>query len=146
MLKSLPLVGGQLNATYKISDAGVNDNDVGKAVIMSTTTDTVTLAGDGDEIYGFIQSIEPGTEGGDVVVTVCIKGRVRVTLDGAIALGSMIESGAQEAAGAVKAASWANVSIHTLATDTVANLVASTFFKNWILISSDGTNGTVESL
>lgn len=144
-LTSLPLVGMQTNVPYKIVGA-ITDNDVGKAVKTTTTTDTVELCGDGDEIYGFINSVEVGTEDGSVVVTVCISGRARVTLDGAIPVGSMVESGAQEAAGSVKAGDWANVSVHTLDDTSATTLMNSTFTKNWILISSDGTDGTVESI
>jgi len=134
-LKSLPLVGMQTNVTYKIVGA-ITDNDVGKSVKMSAT-DKVELCADGDAIYGFINSVEVGTEDGAVVVSVCIKGRVRVTCDSTIAIGAMIEAGAQEAAGSVKAGNWANVATHTAAAGE----------KNWMLISgagTDGTDGTVE--
>jgi hypothetical protein len=125
----------QTNVTYKAVGA-ITDNDVGKAVKISAT-DTVELCADGDPIYGFINSVEIGTEDGAVVVTVCIKGRVRVTLDGIIAIGAVVEAGAQEAAGTAKAGNWANVSTHTAAAGE----------KNWVLISgagTDGTDGTVE--
>ncbi len=135
-LQSLPLVGMQDNVTYKIVGA-ITDADVGKAVKMSAT-DTVTLCSDGDAIYGFINSVEVGTEAGLVVVGVCVKGRVRVTLDGTVAIGAMVEAGAQTAAGTAKVGNWANVAAHTAAAGD----------KNWMLISgagTDTTDGTVES-
>lgn len=134
-LKSLPLVGMQTNVAYKIVGA-ITDNDVGKSVKMSAT-DTVTLCADGDAIYGWINSVEVGTEDGLVVVSVMIKGRARVTLDGVVAIGALVEAGAQAAAGTAKAGNWSNVSTHTAAAGE----------KNWILISgagTDGTDGTVE--
>lgn len=159
-LKSLPLVGMQTNVAYKIVGA-ITDNDVGKAV-KTSATDKVELCANGDTIYGFINSVEVGTEDGAVVVSVCIGGRVRVTLDGDIALNSIVESGAQEAAGAVKAGNWANVSIKSavaadLADDASGALIAASVNalladalvakKNWTLISgagTDGTDGTIE--
>ena len=129
-LKSLPLVGMQTNVPYKIVGA-INDNDVGKAVKMSAT-DTVELCADTDPIYGFINSVEVGTEDGLVVVSVCIKGRVRVTLNGTVNIGNLVASGAQTAAGTAKAENWATASAHT----AVAGQ------KNWILISGAGTAGT----
>ncbi len=136
-LNSLPLVGGQTRATYKIVGA-ITDNDVGKPVKMSAT-DTVTLCADGDPIYGFVDSVEIGTEGGLVVVGVVTAGRVRVTLDGTVAIGALVEGAAAAAAGTAKPTNWANVSTHTAAAGE----------KNWMLISgagTDGTDGTVESL
>jgi hypothetical protein len=144
---SLPNVGEQVNRTYLISDA-VTDNDLGKPVSL-TATDTVSLAADGGEIYGFINSLEVGTSGGKNVVGVVVSGRVRVTLSGACALGSHIEAAANAAAGVAKTTDWGAVSIHTLDTTSVATLAASTFKKNWILISgagTDGTNGVIESV
>ena len=144
-LKSLPLVGMQENVPYKIVGA-ITDNDVGKAVKLSAS-DTVTLCADGDAIYGFINSVEVGTEDGLVVVSVCIRGRARVTLDGTVAIGAMIEAGVQAAAGTAKVGNWSNVAVHVLDTTTTITLAASTFVKNWILISgagADGTDGTVE--
>lgn len=159
-LKALPLVGMQENVPYKIVGA-ITDNDVGKAVKLSAT-DTVTLCADGDPIYGFINSVEIGTEDGLVVVGVLIRGRQRVTLDGDVAIGSIVECGAQEAAGTAKAGNWANVSIKAavaadLAVDASGTLIAASVNalladalvakKAWVLVSgagTDGTDGTVE--
>lgn len=154
-LKSLPLVGMQTIVPYTIVGA-ITDNDVGKAVKLSAT-DKVELCDNGDLIYGFINSVEIGTEGGLVVVGVLIKGRVRVTLDGTVAIGAIIEAGAQEAAGSVKAGNWANVSTKTavaadLAVDASGTLIAASVNalladalvpkKAWTLISGAGTDGT----
>lgn len=131
-MNSLPQVGEQTNRPYKIDDAGINDNDLGKAVKFSAAN-TVALCGDGDEIYGFINSIEEGTEDGKTVVGVTVSGRARVTLDGDVALGAVVEAGAQTAAGTAKAGNWANVSVHT---------PAATDNKRWMLVAGAGTDGT----
>ncbi len=144
-LKALPLVGMQTIVPYTIVGA-ITDNDVGKSVKISAT-DKVELCADGDPIYGFIESVEVGTEGGLVVVGILIKGRVRVTLDGVVAIGASIEAGAQAAAGTAKVGNWSNVSAHAMDDTTTTTLEASILTKNWVLISgagTDGTDGTVE--
>lgn len=146
--QALPTTGGQVNVTMKIDDAGINDNDLGKPVVLHAT-DTVALAVAGEEIYGFINSIEVGTEGGKSIVGVCIRGRARVTLEGDIALGSIVEAGTIAAAGAAKVGNWAAVVIHVPDITTATTLRDSTFIKNWVLISgagTDTTDGVVESM
>lgn len=159
-LTVLPLVGMQTIVPYTIVGA-ITDNDVGKAVKLSATS-KVELCADGDSIYGFINSVEVGTEGGLVVVGVLIAGRQRVTLDGDVAIYAIVESGAQEAAGTAKAGNWANVSTKTavaadLAIDASGTLIAASVNalladalvpkKAWTLIAgaaTDGTDGTIE--
>lgn len=138
---SKPTVGSNTIETYKITGAIV-DADIGKPVKI-TATDEVVLCADGDEIYGFIASVEPHTADGKVVVGVQIDGRKFVILSGNSAVGTLVEAAANEAAGTANAGDYALVSVHARATDTVANLSASIFTKNWKVISGAGTDGTV---
>lgn len=121
------LVGQNDNVPYKIVGA-VTDLDLNKPVKLSAT-DTVTLCADGDNIYGFINSIEVGTEGGLVMVGVQIDGRRMVTLDGAAAVGTLVEAAANTAVGTALGANWGLVSVHT---------AAAADNKRWMVISGTG--------
>jgi len=94
----LPKAGENFHREWKIVGA-VKDTDVGKPVKLSAGDGQVTLCADGDAIYGFIDSIERGTDGGLVVVTLVEGGTVRVTASGAVALGAVVEAAANTAAG-----------------------------------------------
>lgn len=120
-------VGENLNVTYKIVGA-VTDDDVNKPVKISAT-DTVTLCADGDQIYGWINSVERHTEDGLVVVGVQVAGRRKVTLDGTSAVGTVVEAAANTAVGVALGANWGLVSTHTVVTATV---------KQWMIISGTG--------
>lgn len=120
-------VGSNTNVTYKIVGA-ITDADVNKPVKLSAT-DTVELCADGDNIYGFINSVEQYTADGKVVVGVQIDGRRKVTLDGAAAVGTVVEAAANTAAGTALGANWGLVSVHT---------AAAADNKRWLVISGTG--------
>lgn len=140
-----PNVGENLYQTFKAS-ASITDNDIGKPVKLGAATDEVDLCADGNEIWGFIATVEPQTVDGKKLVTVMTRGRIYVELDGAGSRGGMVEAAANAAAGTANSAgatTFGYVSAHTVATDTVANAVASTFAKNWKIISGAVTDESV---
>ena len=110
------LVGANDIVTFKCSSA-VTDNDINKPVKIASS-DTVALCADGDQIYGFISSVERHTEDGVVVVGVQVSGRKWVTLSGASAVGTIVEAAANTAAGVALATNWGLVSTHTAAVGT----------------------------
>ena len=125
-------VGRQICSTYKIAST-TTDLDIGKPVKLSAT-DTVALCSAGDQIYGFIVSVEPQTADGSKVVTVCTGGRIKVLLSGAAAPGTMVQAAANTASGVAKAGAYGVVAAHTVVTATV---------KFWMVVSGAGTDGTV---
>lgn len=131
-----PTVGGNNIETYKIA-ATITDLDIDKPVKLSAT-DKVALCADGDAIYGFIVSVEPNLADGDKIVGVQIDGRKYVILSGAAAVGTLVEAAANEAAGVAKAGAYGIVSVHVAVTTTTDTLAASTFSKNWRVISGTG--------
>jgi hypothetical protein len=134
---SLPNVGEQVTRTYKMA-ATITDNDLGKPVKISAA-DTVALCATDDPIYGFINSVEVATEGGLRMVGIVVSGRVRITLNGAVAIGAKVQAGVNTAAGIATVSNWGTVKTRTAVAGD----------KNWILISgtgADGTDGTIESL
>ncbi len=123
----LPKVGENDRREWKIVGS-VTDSDVGKPVKLSAGDGQVTLCSDGNAIYGWIDSIARGTDGGLVVVTLVEEGTVRATASGSVALGAAVEAGANEAAG-TKPDSWGIVSTKTavaadLADDASGALIA----------------------
>lgn len=136
-----PNVGENTIVTYKAA-AATTDADVGKPVKLSAT-DTVALCADGDDIYGFITSIEPATADGKKIVGVQISGRIWVELDGAAAVGTVVEAAANAAAGTANTSGYGIVSVHTMVSDTVANLAASLQLKSWLVISGTGLDEAI---
>ena len=126
----LPKVGENDRREWKITDA-VTDADVGKPVTISGVA-TVSLCADGDLIHGFVDSIEQGTDGGLIVVTVVEKGTVRATASGAVAVGDVVDAHTQTAAGTVPVA-WGLVS-------TIAVPVAGQ--KYWVALTA-GTDANI---
>lgn len=109
----LPKVGENDRREWRVTDSGITDADVGKPVTLAAATVlAVTLATDGDVIYGWIDSVERGTDGGSTVVTVVEGGTVRVTCSGSVAKGALVESHTQTAAGTASV-SYGLVSTHT---------------------------------
>lgn len=133
------LAGMNSNVMYKIVGA-ITDADVNKPVKLSAT-DLVELCADGDQIYGFINSVEVGTQDGKVVVGVQLDGRRWVTLSGDSAVGTVVEAGANTAAGVALVGNWGVVSAHTLDTTSAVTLAAGLFDKNWKVISGTGLDG-----
>lgn len=126
-----PLVGGQDFQTWKITGA-ITDNDVGKPVKIAST-DLLELCADGDQIHGFIATVEPGgTADGKVVVIINVSGRQYAILSGSSTFGGMVEAAANTAAGTAKAGNYGLVSTHTVVTATV---------KMWKIISGAVTDG-----
>jgi hypothetical protein len=123
-------VGENTYKTYKAA-AAVTDSDIGKPVKISAT-DEVALCADGDQIYGFISSVEPATADGKKVVGVLVDGRAWVILSGASAVGTIVEAAANTAAGTAKAGAFGLVSTHTKVAATV---------KCWLVISGTGADG-----
>lgn len=110
--------------------AAVTDADRGKPVKL-TATDEFALCTDGDNIYGFIDSVEAAPQGGKTFGSIQIAGRRRVELDGITAIGAAVEAGTIAAAGTAEGSKIGIVSTHlVLATDT----------KHWILISGTGAD------
>ena len=134
-------VGENTNITYKIASTGITDADVNKPVKL-TAADTVDLCASGDEIYGFINSVEVKTADGKPVVGVQINGRRWVTLNGSAAVGTLVQAYTNTAAGTALGANWGLVAAHTLDATSAATLAASIFSKNWKVISGAGTTGT----
>lgn len=120
-------VGENVYRTYKIA-ATTTDADVMKPVKISSA-DTVALCDDGDQIYGFIAAVEPATADGLKIVSVLVSGRCWVILDGASAVGTIVEAAANTASGVAKAGAWGKVSTHTLVAGTN---------KQWMVISGTG--------
>lgn len=72
-----------------------SSNDVGRAVKLGNLSNHVEVAS-GDEIDGFITSVEPATvNGGMNLGSIRQEGRKVVTAGGPIALGSMVVAGVQ---------------------------------------------------
>lgn len=126
-----PLVGGQDYKTWKITGA-ITDVDVGKPVKIAST-DLLELCDDGDQIYGFIATVEAGgTSDGKVVVTINTSGRQYAILSGSSTFGGMVEAAANTVAGTAKAGAYGLVSTHTIVTATQ---------KMWKIISGAVTDG-----
>ena len=108
--------------------------DIGKPVKFSAT-DEVALCDDGDQIYGFIASVETdqqGTADGKSVLSVLVSGRCYVILSGASAVGTIVEAHTNTAVNTVKAGAFGLVSTHTLVAGTK---------KQWMVISGAGGDG-----
>jgi len=126
------------NVPWKINDSGIDDNDLNKPVKL-VSSDTVALCSDGDQIYGFINSVEQRTQDGKTIVGIQDSGRVWVQLSGASSFGALVEAGANAAAGTANSGTKkAIVSTHTKVTATE---------KMWKIISgtfSDGDTVLIE--
>ncbi len=139
--KSQILVGENDRKTYLML-ATVTDNDVGKPVTRPVTgaPDVVVLATNGQEIYGFVETVEAGLTDGKKKCTIQVGGRANVILDGAAAVGTMIEAAANTAVSVAKAGNYGLVSVHVHVTTTAITLAASTFLSNWVVISGTGAD------
>lgn len=135
------------NVPWKINDSGIDDNDLNKPVKL-VSSDTVALCSDGDQIYGFINSVEQRTQDGKTIVGIQDSGRVWVQLSGASSFGALVEAGANAAAGTANSGTKkAIVSTHSYDTTDVASLAGSLVDKAWKIISgtfSDGDTVLIE--
>jgi len=133
-------VGENVYRTWK-APAAVTDNDIGKPVKLAAS-DEVAMCADGDQIYGFIASVEPATADGKKVVSVLVSGRIWVRLDGNSAVGTVVEAAANEAAGTANASGHGVVSVHAAIDDTTgATILATMPKKMWMVVSGTGLNG-----
>jgi len=84
-----------------------SDSDIGKA--MKYSGDTVVLCADGDEILGFVQSVEPGTKDGHSIGSIRKDGRA-IALDeaGTLSVGDIVTAGT---AGTLGTAAYNNVKV-----------------------------------
>lgn len=124
------MAGDNRYVTFK-THASTTVNDIGKPVKISAA-DEVALCADGDQVYGFISAVEEQTADGKKLVTVLTEGRTWVILDGASAVGTLVEAAANTAVSVAKAGNWGLVSTHTLVAGTG---------KQWLVISGGGGNG-----
>lgn len=70
-----------------------NDQDIGKAVKYSTSSNMI-MCTSGDEIHGFVMSVEPGTRAGFSVGSVRKEGRVKAIDEvGNLAVGNIVVAG-----------------------------------------------------
>lgn len=77
----------------------LTDADVGKAVKLGAT-DRYVLAVDGDEIEGYLVSVEPATVDGFTFGSIALEGNKAVTFQGAgISIGSIVVAGTAIAKG-----------------------------------------------
>ena len=133
-----PNVGENLYQTFK-APATYTDADIGKPVKISTTRDEIVLCADGNEIWGFIATVEPALVDGKKLVTVMTRGRMFVELDGAADnIGQMVEAAANAAAGTANTAgatAYGYVSKHVIDVTSTTTVSTSTFKKNWIILS-----------
>lgn len=82
-----------VSAKLGTSQAKLTDADVGKPVKM-TADSTYGLCSDGDQIEGFVRSVEPFTVEGTSFGGVQIAQFKTVTVDGAIAIGDYVVAAA----------------------------------------------------
>ena len=120
--------------TDTVANAGdLNGNDVGKPLKL-TAADTYGLCADGDDIDGFLMSVEPYTSDGYAVGTVQLGGRKRVELDGNAAVGTIVEAGTMAARTVKEANGLGVVSVHAIDTDAALTIPS----KRWKVISGTG--------
>lgn len=127
-----PYIPDRTEVAYVASGSWA-DVDIGKAVIMRDAN-TVQLAADGEEIYGFVTAVEPYTEGGYKVVSVaCDAGREAWATDesGGLAVGTVVEAGTATAVGTALTA-YQNVK-------TAGNAAAQgAVIQKWMVVSTSG--------
>lgn len=116
----------EFNYVFNLASAIVAA-DVGKAVTLDTSAaNTVKLAGDGDPIIGYLESVEDRTVEGISVGTVATKGVYKFTYTGtAPSVGDTVVGSAT--AGAVKDSAASNMHINYVvavdATNTTVDVV-----------------------
>lgn len=113
-----------------------SDNDIGKA--MKYSGDTVVLCADGDEILGFVQSVEPGTKDGHSIGSIRKEGRVWALDEaGTLAVGNIVVAGT---AGTLDTSALNNVKVAAIPGDVI---------HKWEVIragSGAGTNVLLEKV
>ena len=119
--------------------ARITDKDIHKAVVLDTALGgTLKLAADGEEIRGFIESIEPASADGQTFGSVVVHAKgVRQWVTGSgLTLGQLVVAGAQTAAGVANAK--ANPAVDTFGMTAVKAGTPTTF--KWQVIRVVGTD------
>lgn len=110
-----------------------SSNDIGKAVVYNG--DQMDQAADGNEIVGFVTSVEPGTKDGHSVGSVRKTGRIKALDEaGTLAVGNLVVAGT---AGTLGTAALANVKV-------AAGTEPGNF--KWVVIAVYGTGAGRECL
>jgi hypothetical protein len=130
------------------SDNPLSDADVGKAVKLDAS-DNYVLADAGDEIEGFLLSVEPATQDGFSFGSVQKGGRKAITIDGTLAVGDLVVVGTVVArgialTGPVKVKKGTAAS--QLATGTYAYTERTPNTHLWRLIDKNDTVGVIEKI
>lgn len=114
--------------------------DIGKPVKLSG--DTVVLCEDGDDIYGFIESVEAGTNNGYSIGGVLCDAGLEVLAkdeDGALAVGDLVVAGTKVAFGTSVGSVGANVVKWVQAADS--NGLDNTPIHKWQVLAYYGVQG-----
>ena len=122
----------------------LTDADVGKGVKLGAA-DRYVLAVTGDEIEGFLVSVESATVDGFTFGSVVLAGRKSVTVEGTVAIGGLVTFGAAVAKGValtVPVAVKAGVAASQSGTTPFAYTARTPNTHLWRLISGAGTTGT----
>ena len=122
----------------------LTDADVGKGVKLGAA-DRYVLAATGDEIEGFLVSVESATVDGFTFGSIVLAGRKNVTVEGTVAIGGLVTFGVAIAKGValtVPAAVKAGVAASQSGTTPFAYTARTPNTHLWRLISGAGTTGT----
>ncbi len=125
------LITAKLGTDTVANSGDLNGNDIGKPLKL-TAADTYGLCADGDQIDGWLYSVESYTADGYAVGTVQVSGRRRVELSGNSAIGTIVEAAANTARTVAPTNGLGVVSTHTHVTATR---------KLWRVISGTGLSG-----
>jgi len=125
------LITAKLGTDTVANSGDLNGNDIGKPLKL-TAADTYDLCADGDQIDGWLYSVESYTADGYAVGTVQVSGRRRVELSGDSAIGTIVEAAANTARTVAPTNGLGVVSTHTHVTATR---------KLWRVISGTGLSG-----
>ncbi|MFA5429358.1 MAG: hypothetical protein WC279_14235 [Sulfurimonas sp.] len=125
------LITAKLGTDTVANSGDLNGNDIGKPLKL-TAADTYGLCADGDQIDGWLYSVESYTADGYAVGTVQVSGRRRVELSGDSAIGTIVEAAANTARTVAPTNGLGVVSTHTHVTATR---------KLWRVISGTGLSG-----
>jgi len=125
------LTTAKLGTGTVAASGDLNGNDIGKPVKL-TAADTYGLCSNGDQIDGFLYSVESYTADGYAVGTVQLSGRRRVELGGNSAVGTLVQSGTNAARTVAPTNGLGVVVEHTHVTATR---------KLWRVISGTGLSG-----
>lgn len=138
-------VSAKLGTNTVANSGHLTDADVGKPVKL-VATDRYGLCSDGDQIDGFLISVEPFTQDGYAFGTVQIGGRKWCKADGAITFGYLVEAAAPAAARTAETNNIGKVSesgVYAAGIDTVAEAKPYLAARKWRVISGSGDDTTL---